>query len=187
MKLFMIRSSIICLCFIVFIGCNTVKNKRFNKIKEETDFYYYVNTKTSTQSGIFTISYLKDSMFIHTYYDLSTLTPLKEDDKILADTFLIKQGDLMVRHNNEFKHFLRIDNFNERNDTMCNYNWNIDNCYISGKTYSSKNEKIYYFSLLGYDVEDNFGIEYNPKIGIVSYCQGWETLVLSKLELKDKN
>jgi hypothetical protein len=172
----------------LFYSCHILTKKENLKTQVDESFYYYIDTTTFTSTtGCFTISYLQDSMFIHTYYDLSTLTPLKQDDKILADTFLIQQGNLMVRYNNEFKHFLRVDNFNERNDTICNYNWNVDNCYIPEKTYSSKNKKIYYFSLLGYNFEDNFGLEYNPKIGIVSYCQGREKLILSKLELKNRD
>jgi len=183
MKLYMIKLTLLISAICLFSYCQSRWNKISYTYPEDlSEFYYYADG--ATQSGIFKVKHINDSLYVHLFYDLSKKLSevIKlEDGSIHADTFKLANGELSIKHLNDFHVLLNINSFEQKKDTFCDIRTNNYICYVPGTVYYDGFDSIYVYAPSDYSYRENFGIEFTPKKGIVAYRDGHDTLRLQKI------
>jgi len=128
---------------------------------------------------------LNDSVYCHEFYELGKFKkPIKDEDgSIVSDTFKLINNELFVKKNNSYYLLLSTKNFHQKRDTFCDVRTRNWVCYTPGHSYAKGSDSLYFFKKGNYFFNENFGIEFNPQIGITAICEGREVMYLEKFNI----
>lgn len=168
-------------------SCNWIK-KTTKEVNYESGDWYIYRGKWGSGHLIYRTQ-LEDSVFVDIYHSKETPPkPLYIDRELLSDTFKLSGGALSYKINNTFSVLFNSRTFYQ-NDTLCDWRGTKvssssfimegADCFAPYFSYKENHDSIYVYYNVYKNKKENlvkgdsfFGIEFNPKVGVISYSYG---------------